>query len=764
MSFDWTALPLSGWIWTGEPHAALVSEAQLVYFRKTLVLETIPDTFSVHLSADSRYKFYVNGSLVETGPEKGDGKVWFYETVDLAKYLRAGENILAAIVLRYPLSGDGNHSIWRTETPGFYLKGDWFVDGHKQEFLADGSWKFHRSATRMISESPYFAPLHIFEEAVGEDWQIGWLLSGYDDADWQPAVPYLDIQISKAVSPGNLLPRPIPSLYRQEKSLLHPVVSRESANASAMEGWTALLREKRPYTVAAHAKEVIELSAGEETTGFVRLALAGGREASVKLLYAESYSQGESADPWDPGIKLDREDSAQGHLQGFSDHFIPVGLGTPEQPESYEPFWFRTLRFAKLEIETGDEPLTLLGITFTETGYPLKVRTHVETSDPSLSEIRAISERTLRRCMHETYEDCPYYEQLQYVMDSRSQMLFTYAVAADDRLARKCMDDFKRSARYDGLLNASYPSYGPNVIPGFSIYYIWMLHDHMMYFGDRELVRYHLPTVDGILEYFRRTLDKDGLVGRTGGYNGRARYWSFIDWVPGWDSGVPLAPKEGPIAMESFLYCYGLMAAADLARYVGRTALGDEYEVRAEHLRRDLRRTCLGKNGLYKDGPKVDRYSEHCQVFAVLTKTAAPDEAHSLMEEITANEYPHCSVAMAYYLFRALEQTGLYERTDRLWDTWRDMVNDHLTTSVESQDHPRSDCHAWGALALYELPCTVLGVRPTQPGFAAFTVAPVPGALTHAAGTVITPKGTVAVSWTLDDQGNPQTQWELLSE
>ena len=104
--------------------------------------------------------------------------------------------------------------------------------------------------------------------------------------------------------------------------------------------------------------------------------------------------------------------------------------------------------------------------------------------------------------MHETYEDCPFYEQLQYAMDARTQILYTYAVAADDRLAKRCMEDFRRSQRYDGLLNCAAPRYDTSVIPGFSIYYILMLYDHMMYFGDKELLEKHLPTVEGILNFF----------------------------------------------------------------------------------------------------------------------------------------------------------------------------------------------------------------------------------------------------------------------
>lgn len=113
--------------------------------------------------------------------------------------------------------------------------------------------------------------------------------------------------------------------------------------------------------------------------------------------------------------------------------------------------------------------------------------------------------------------------------------------------------------------------------------------------------------------------------------------------------------------------------------------------------------------------------------------------------------YVQCTVAMRFYLFRALEKTGLYAYTDRYWDTWRNMVKLHCTTCVESEAYARSDCHAWGSLILYELPSITLGVRPAAPGYKKVRIAPVAGYLTNASGIVKTPAGNIRVSWKIEN-------------
>jgi hypothetical protein len=141
-------------------------------------------------------------------------------------------------------------------------------------------------------------------------------------------------------------------------------------------------------------------------------------------------------------------------------------------------------------------------------------------------------------------------------------------------------------------------------------------------------------------------------------------------------------------------------------------------------------------------------------VFGVLTGVLTKEEGRrNLLRTLEETGITRCTVAMCFYLFRALEETGLYAYTDQYWDIWRRMLRNHCTTCVEGEYYPRSECHAWGALALYELPSAVLGVRPAAPGYERILVDPQPGTLRSASGTVHTPKGDICVSWHLEHNG-----------
>lgn len=749
----------SSWIWTKDWIESDKAIPQYVSFRKEISLRSRPEAAVVRVSADSRYRLFVNGSPVAFGPCKGDDEVWHYEELDIAPYLTEGSNCIAATVLRYPaIHRKGNQSVWRTDKPGFYLVGS-ISDENGEQFsiCSDDTWKTKKcTEIKIFAESQFLSYLWNIEHAEGNGETFGWKESGYDDSLWEAAKPYGFMEFSSEISPGNLLERTIPMMYEQQRNFKEVFCIRKTSKTKA--DWMELLFGEKSIEIAPSQHEIIEISAGELMTGFLQLQVVGGKGSSIKMLSAESYVYPQDgAASIVPNVKKgDRCDFVNGVLMGHEDQYTVGGFGTGDKPESYEPFWFKTFRFVKLEIQTGNEALIIKQFNYRETGYPLEVHTHVETSDESMGDIWDISLRSLRRCMHETYEDCPFFEQLQYAMDTRSQILYTYAVSADDRLARKAMDDFHRSLRYDGLVNCCYPSYESNVIPGFSLYYVLMIHDHMMYFGDKALVRRYLPTVEAIFGFFSRAIGENGLIKKIGGPLFGGSYWSFIDWTKEWNGtmGVPSATNQGAITMESLLFAYVLTYGAEMAEFIGRDELAREYRDLSQQLKQAVRTHCTGKNGLLQDGPGIEEYSQHCQVFAVLSDTVEGGEARRLMELALRDEsLAKCSVAMAYYLFRAVEKVGLYAETESLWEPWREMLRQNLTTCVEDPVAARSDCHAWGALILYELPSVTLGVRPIKPGFEEIEISPCAGHLDWARGEVITPKGLVKVVWAKSDNG-----------
>lgn len=171
----------------------------------------------------------------------------------------------------------------------------------------------------------------------------------------------------------------------------------------------------------------------------------------------------------------------------------------------------------------------------------------------------------------------------------------------------------------------------------------------------------------------------------------------------------------------------------------------------------------IDENGMYLDGPGVREYSQHCQVFAILSGTVTPEKGRVYLQKTLdePDEYAQCSVAMAYYLFRAMEQADIYGQTEKKWDLWRDMIKKNLTTCVEDGVKERSDCHAWGALALYELPSVVLGVRPAAPGYKKVQISPNPGYFSWAKGEIVTPGGMVSVSWTKEENNDVKLTYKV---
>jgi hypothetical protein len=141
-------------------------------------------------------------------------------------------------------------------------------------------------------------------------------------------------------------------------------------------------------------------------------------------------------------------------MVGYYDVFLPDG--GPRR--AFRPLWVRTYRFVQVDVTTAGEPLQLDDYTGTFTAYPFVQRATFRSPDATLGKIWDVGWRTARLCALETYMDCPYYEQLQYVGDTRIQALISLYVAGDDRLMRNAIEQFDDSRLPEGLTLSRYPS------------------------------------------------------------------------------------------------------------------------------------------------------------------------------------------------------------------------------------------------------------------------------------------------------------------
>jgi hypothetical protein len=434
-----------------------------------------------------------------------------------------------------------------------------------------------------------------------------------------------------------------------------------------------------------------------------------------------------------------RNDIADRVVLGLTDEYLPDG----GEHRTFRPLWWRTWRYVELQIVTGAEPLTLDGFRTYYTAYPFEERGKFAASDPDLARIREICWRTARLDAHETYMDTAYWEQLQYIGDTRIQALISYVVSGDDRLARQALQAFDDSRIPEGITQSRYPDSLAQFIPPFSLLYVNMLHDYWMYRPDRKFVEELLPGTRAVLEWFLAKQRPDGMLSSIPG-------WVFIDWVRDVEK-FPPEDEEGRSAIVTLQLVSALEAAADLEQTLGDSVLAQRYRRQARAGRDGVYKLCWDPRfGLLTDNPRKDSYSQHANIAAVLLDVIPTADQKSVLERIldtrlhAKDDSPKLVKASFFYQFymaRALEHAGMADRYVGLLQPWREMLAKGLTTTPEFDDPTRSDTHAWSAHPAFDLPTIVAGIRPASPGFETVKIEPALGDLQWAEASMPYPRG-----------------------
>jgi hypothetical protein len=692
----------------------------IYYFRKNIDIAGKPATFIVHISADNRYKLYVNGKLVSLGPARGDTYYWNYETVDLAPYLSAGKNTIAALVWNEAQYSPAAQISVRT---GFILQGN----SAKEEILnTNNTWKCMRDIGHQPVPGYFFAAsrgeMVVMRQTIKGDWTA----AGYDDGAWFAAGKVADGRlkgtawgIEWALVPSSLPPR--------EMTYQRLVQLRRADGVTVAPGFP---EKKTPLTIPANTTATLVLDQTFETNAYVTLNFSGGKDAGISLGYAESlYAKGSKG-----VIKGNRNDVEGKEFVARIDSLI----GDGSQGQSFTTLNFRTYRYIRLIVQTKNDPLVVDDLYGTFTGYPFKRISVLNTDNTEMKQMLDIGWRTVRLNAWETYTDCPYYEQLQYIGDTRIQAMISYYNTSDNRLARNALNQMDHSRLPEGVTASCYPSRGTQVISPFSLWYIGMLHDYWMYRGDNNFIKNKLLGERGVLDFFSKYQQADGSLKDT-------PYWAFVDWAGNMWGEVK--GKDGSAAIYDLQLLWAYQWAAEMEAKIGLHDYSVLYHKKAAQLKATIQRKYwdAGRK-LYADTKERKGFSQHVNALAILTGMVSnaymPAVARGMLKDTSLTQ---CSVYFKYYLNQALVKAGLGNDYMNWLGIYRQNIAMGLTTWAEYSDvnTTRSDCHAWGASPNIEFFRTVLGIDSYAPGFAKIKIEPHLGALKDISGEIPHPNGKV---------------------
>jgi hypothetical protein len=734
-------------------------------------------TVRVHVTADERYELWLDGERIGRGPERGDPRHWRFETYDLP--LTAGEHALVARVWSLgelaPLAQFSLH-------PGFLFCPEAEVDW---EWLGTGraNWKVKR-----LGGYTFTAPLAAFgaghriqldgahfpwgyERGQGEGWQTATRLHpGYCAETRGEHLPHEHLLVPSSLPPMLEKPRRTGRVRHVSappdgSTHLIPFRSGEHLAAEA-DGWQALLRGQSSLRIPAATRRRVLIDLEDYTCAYPELVVSGGARAILRLYWQESLFT--DLQTWDRGQRDEIEGRYFAVLgwqaDGIGDTFILDG----GEGRRLEPLWWSSGRYVELLVETAHQPLTLQSIVFHETRYPLEMESVFSASDPRLAEVTPLALRALQMCAHETYFDCPFYEQLMYVGDTRLECLLTYALTRDDRLPRKALQMFDCSRRENGLTQSRYPSRQAQSIPPFSLWWVAMIHDHLYWRGNFEFIRALLPGMRAVLDAFtacRRGDDPWAGAGLVRSPEG----WNFMDWVPDWPDGVPPGGAPGEVcAPLNWLYVYALGLAAQVEIIFNEHELAARWHRLAqETVSALIARTWDAERGLFADdflsaGGSHALFSEHSQCLALLSGLLPESFRQAVATNLfSAYGLTLPTVYFMHYYFETCRLLGRMNQFLERMEPWFEMRALGFKTTYENADphHNRSDCHAWAAHPLYHYFASLLGIRPAGPGFERVEIRPqLAGGLAggragleHASGRLIHPQGEINMEvWCAD--------------
>lgn len=290
--------------------------------------------------------------------------------------------------------------------------------------------------------------------------------------------------------------------------------------------------------------------------------------------------------------------------------------------------------------------------------------------------------------------------------------------------------------------------WGPFASDEFAAWFVPVAWDHIMYSGDRVLAKELYPVVCDLVKYLRSHCREDGIFVQRMETSKHANALDF--------GGASTHHRS----YMNILNWKVFVDAASMAEWLGENDRAAEWRAAAEKLAASVRRAFWSaEKGRFKGTLESDNYQEEANALALAARFCTPDEAAAVRKTLVRHQHGK---------FQALYVRGLYEygyaddAVARIYEHgWGDVLEESWKGPRLTSECMTKHCDGWGDEAHPDtaiagiLSNYVLGVEPTEPGFAKYSVKPRPSkGVTSAKGVVPTPWGELHVSWSLKD-GKP---------
>ena len=401
-------------------------------------------------------------------------------------------------------------------------------------------------------------------------------------------------------------------------------------------------------------------------------------------------------------------------LYRYDGHKFSVGyIGNGKRSRNIG--YFRRLGCRYLQI-LSDLQADIYEIGIYQTDYPVKeYPVHIE----SLKErkIYDTAVRTLRLCMHEHYEDCPWREQSLYILDSRTQMLCGYYAFREFDFARSNLLLMSKAGLKNGFLPKCFPSADQMPIPVYSLVYVIQMQEYLQYSNDSEFVKERLLLLEQIINSIEKLADSAGLVNRI------PYCWNFYEWSDGltglteectedtkWNEQMKLYSLEKECDLP--LNCFRILALSAMDKIYEKLGLPLSFSQDILKIRKAVFDKFFEKDKvIFRSFANKEHYSRLCNSLAVLAGCAF-GYAEEIAEKLVENKgFTDISLAMKPFYYDALisidtekykniiisdiDKDFLYMLSKGATSFWETMRGYHEYGGAGSL------CHGWSAFPVY---------------------------------------------------------------